>query len=438
MALLDQLFANLGAPDDWAQRMGMGAQATGGQPTGMPAVGERKIFPSPESPKMEQPRMSLGGASGGMSAPVEAPGIGTYLKGALQGFGGKGGGSGILGAIGGAMNAGEEVTQQNELYQTLTANGVEPRTAQLMLRQPGAYKVIEAIKEKNRETTQQSNVATWLMKNRGKSPEEAAAIASNPALLQQYLKPEDQDADLNRRKTEAEIAKLERDAAGGGSVDDRTKGAPPGMMWVDPANPSAGVAVIPGARAGNAIKLTDVDKKAIQEADDMVRLNKASVGTVEQALKVNEKAWEGPLASPLTAKVDAWITGDESSKATLEYDNLTKTLALESLKSTFGGNPTEGERQILLDLQGSVDQPKTVRKEILERFKAKAEKRVQFNRWRANALRNGDYYASNVEFSDDWTPNSSGGASAPDSGGDGDANRTKFKTPGGFAFEVIP
>ncbi|WP_333790691.1 hypothetical protein, partial [Sphingorhabdus sp.] len=114
--------------------------------------------------------------------------------GALQGFGGKGGGSGILGAIGGAMNAGEEVTQQNELYQTLIANEVEPRTAQLMLKQPAAYKVIEAIKEKNqkvaREAEERTAITQFLTKRHGLSSQEALAISTNPAALQKYFEPE--------------------------------------------------------------------------------------------------------------------------------------------------------------------------------------------------------------------------------------------------------
>lgn len=79
------------------------------------------------------------------------------------------------------------------------------------------------------------------------TPEQAAVIARDGDMLKNYFKPADPMADLSRRKTEAEIAKLEREAAGGFDRKALTEGAGPGKMWIDPNDPTKGVRDIPGA-----------------------------------------------------------------------------------------------------------------------------------------------------------------------------------------------
>ena len=62
------------------------------------------------------------------------------------------------------------------------------------------------------------------------------------------------------------------------------------------------------------------------------------------------------------------------------------------MRATFGGNPTEGERKILLDVAGSVSQPATLRKQIYIRAMQAAQDRLRFNDEKAKALRAGTYY----------------------------------------------
>jgi hypothetical protein len=291
MGLLDQLLGLSGSnSNDWVSQMqqqmsggplvGPAAASGGSSMVGAqrampgstpPQAGQRKMFPAPDAPKMDEgPKMNLGGPS---APDVEAPGVGTYLKGAMRGFGGDNGGFGILGAIGGAMNAGDEVTKQNELYQTLTANGVEPRTAQLLLKQPEAYKVITAMQERTRETSQQNATISFLKKKHGMTDEQALAVASNPAALLPYLKPADPSADLERRKTEAEIAKLEREAKGGLDQKALTDGAPAGQMWVDPNDRAKGLRDIPGA-VGKTVDPKEYQTRDAMLADRLARTNK--------------------------------------------------------------------------------------------------------------------------------------------------------------------
>ncbi|MCJ2068425.1 hypothetical protein MKK75_06310, partial [Methylobacterium sp. J-030] len=61
------------------------------------------------------------------------------------------------------------------------------------------------------------------------------------------------------------------------------------------------------------------------------------------------------------------VPGNEAGQATLELDNLVTTNALTNLKSIFGGNPTEGERKILLDVAGSSNLPHALRVKVYQR-----------------------------------------------------------------------
>lgn len=146
--------------------------------------------------------------------------------------------------------------------------------------------------------------------------------------------------------------------------------------------------------------LTATDKKAILEADDMVGTNKAVLNALDEASKLNPKANQGWFAGTRAAignnlpdmMVPDFISSPESSEATTNLDNAVVGQALTQLKAVFGGNPTEGERKILLDLQGSSAQPANVRAEIFARARRAAETRLKLNEDRANALRGGTFY----------------------------------------------
>lgn len=140
----------------------------------------------------------------------------------------------------------------------------------------------------------------------------------------------------------------------------------------------------------DAQPLTATDKKAILEADEMVQVSDSALPLIERALQLNDKAYSGMLAGPR-----GYITGNMGSDAglaTIEYDNLVQQQALNTLKSTFGAAPTEGERKILLEVAGSSNQPPEVRKGILERAKAAVTRRQQFYRDRAAEMRGGTFY----------------------------------------------
>jgi hypothetical protein len=146
---------------------------------------------------------------------------------------------------------------------------------------------------------------------------------------------------------------------------------------------------------------TAADRAAIREADDMAFASQNAIGQLRQAIELNEKAGSGMFAGAqaVAARNDptGLIFDQEQGKATTEFTNLVLNQALGSLKAIFGGNPTEGERAILLDLQASVDKSPAERRSILERAISMAERKMQYNQDRARELRGGTYYQPKEE-----------------------------------------
>lgn len=146
--------------------------------------------------------------------------------------------------------------------------------------------------------------------------------------------------------------------------------------------------------------LTATDKKAILEADEMVMVNQGVLKALDEAVKLNPQTNRGLLAGTRATignmlpdrMVPDFVSSPQSSRATADYENVVIGQALSQLKSLFGAAPTEGERKILLDLQGSVGQPPEVRAEILRRAREAAERRLVFNSDRAKQLRGQQYY----------------------------------------------
>ncbi|KQQ39120.1 hypothetical protein ASF58_22775 [Methylobacterium sp. Leaf125] len=140
----------------------------------------------------------------------------------------------------------------------------------------------------------------------------------------------------------------------------------------------------------DAQPLTAGDKKAIQEADTAVLGAQSTIEMLGQAKKLSKQAYEGPTAGFRGAATS--LFGNEAGVATQDLDNLVTTQALQNLKSIFGGNPTEGERAILLDIQGSSSKPDVVRQRIYDRAIGLANLRLQQNQEKAAELRGQTYY----------------------------------------------
>lgn len=134
-------------------------------------------------------------------------------------------------------------------------------------------------------------------------------------------------------------------------------------------------------------------QKAILETDDTVSATKNAITNLKDALKYSEKAYDG-VGAAQRATARGFFGEDERATATTMLDNIVTGNALEMLKATFGGAPTEGERAILLQLQGSANLPRAQREAIYNRAIQLAEARLASNQQKANQLRSGTYFSS--------------------------------------------
>jgi hypothetical protein len=163
---------------------------------------------------------------------------------------------------------------------------------------------------------------------------------------------------------------------------------------------NAGLLTPEQAAQANAPKKTGLGataQKELFEADESAMAGENVINSLDQAIALNDKAYYGPAAKT-RGEVMSWF-GSEGGEATSNVTNIVTGQALDQLKATFGAMPTEGERKILLEIQGSVNQAPAVRAEIWKRAKALAQRRIEFNRNKAKGLRDGTYFGPDAAVS---------------------------------------
>lgn len=136
--------------------------------------------------------------------------------------------------------------------------------------------------------------------------------------------------------------------------------------------------------------LSAADKKAILEADENISSASAAIQALNRAKTLSKTAM-GFRGAGMIAEVGA-LGGSQTALDTIELDNVVTTAALAQLKTIFGGNPTEGERKILLEIQGSSRLPDKARQKIFDRAIEAANRRLGLYQQRSNELRGQTFY----------------------------------------------
>ena len=161
---------------------------------------------------------------------------------------------------------------------------------------------------------------------------------------------------------------------------------------VRPITGPGGAQVRPPARQGGP--MTATAQKELIETEEQIQGGQAAIDLFKQARSINDKAMgftgAGALASAGSILPSALRPA--TVEATQELDNILQTAALPQLKAIFGGMPTEGERKILLDVQGSSSKPPSVRKGIFDRAERAIQQRIKFAGEKAKRLREGTYF----------------------------------------------
>lgn len=131
-------------------------------------------------------------------------------------------------------------------------------------------------------------------------------------------------------------------------------------------------------------------QKELFETDDAINSGQAVISGLQDAIKLNDKSYSG-IGAVERAKGAGIFSNSVTAENTVLIDNIVTGNALNALKSTFGAAPTEGERKILLEMQGSANLPSNQRKALWERAEKAAQRRLDYNLQKAEALRNGSY-----------------------------------------------
>ena len=147
---------------------------------------------------------------------------------------------------------------------------------------------------------------------------------------------------------------------------------------------------IKGQIKGNG-QMSATSQKELFETTDAVSAGTNAITNLQDALKYSAKAYDG-VGAKQRAYVSGMLGESEETTATTMLDNIVTGNALEMLKATFGGAPTEGERAILLQLQGSANLPRAQREAIYTRAIQMAQKRIESNQAKAEGIRDGSFF----------------------------------------------
>lgn len=141
-----------------------------------------------------------------------------------------------------------------------------------------------------------------------------------------------------------------------------------------------------------AIKLEPDERKAIRDDEDAMFAAKNTIKNLNTAIGYVDQAFSSTKADQAAyKKLKETNPNDPRVKATEELENLIGQNVVGSLKTTFGGNPTEGERRALQELGGLGSANKEVRKAIMKRAAKALEEAADYRSARITKIETGGY-----------------------------------------------
>jgi hypothetical protein len=144
--------------------------------------------------------------------------------------------------------------------------------------------------------------------------------------------------------------------------------------------------------ASEQLKLEPDERKSIREDEDAMHAAKGVVKNLEEALRLNNMAFVNTPADRATYnKLKTTNPNDPRVKATEDLENLVGLNTIGSLKTTFGGNPTEGERSALKELGGLGTANKEIRGKIFQRAAAALNEAIDYRDARIKKIETGGY-----------------------------------------------
>ena len=100
-------------------------------------------------------------------------------------------------------------------------------------------------------------------------------------------------------------------------------------------------------------KMSDAELRLVIDARNTIGTLEGAIGDIKQAIGLNQNAYGGNIADLTEETItQLFVPGDEKLRNTRLLKNFLGAQGVAKLRASFGGNPTEGERKILLELEG--------------------------------------------------------------------------------------
>lgn len=134
-------------------------------------------------------------------------------------------------------------------------------------------------------------------------------------------------------------------------------------------------------REREAAKLSPAELKLKEETSDAVSSGEEALKNLSEAYRLNPNTFDSSLVDVAQQKLlEAVGSKDPKVVATRYQANLLSKQAIAKLRSSFGGNPTEGERAALLALEGIDSKSKEERALIIRNTYSLLKARVERER----------------------------------------------------------
>jgi hypothetical protein len=138
-------------------------------------------------------------------------------------------------------------------------------------------------------------------------------------------------------------------------------------------------------------RLTPAEVALKETTEDAIAATQGARQSLEEALRLSGQAYAGPYAEQ-RATISSLFPGDNrTATATKQFGALMTKQALDQLRTIFGGNPTEGERKILTEMQASPNMDRAVRDALIRDAIKAAESRLPRLQQRLGEIQAGTY-----------------------------------------------
>ena len=151
-------------------------------------------------------------------------------------------------------------------------------------------------------------------------------------------------------------------------------------------------------KAEDSKKLTPKEVDLKRDSQDTITNSEQALKDLSEAFKLNQHSYSGSWVDRAQyLALSKSGSEDQKVKNTERMENLLGQAAIGKLKASFGGNPTEGERTILLELEGAKSKNTETRKEIIARAYAALKARTNKERARLKDIEEGKYRLTTPE-----------------------------------------